>query len=324
MAWIAAHPGLVTALGLLGPFVVLNVLAYRHVWAMTHFDPDRGWRRSPGGLTRLQKVRTLLGGLRLARPVLPGRPEDHGLACETHTFPGRKEDLEAWFLPHPCPIGTALLFHGYHACKAKLIPEALAFHDLGYACFLVDFPGCGDSPGVCTTIGFREAEDVAAAARYVRRTWPEQPLTLFGQSMGAAAVLRALARLGVETEAAVLESPFDRLLSTVKARFAPMGVPAFPSAHLLVFWGCLQLRFNGFAYNPVRYARLVRCPVLVLYGSDDRRVHRHEVQAVYDALPGDKELHIFAGLGHESLAGPRPDEWKARVGAFLQSRVPAR
>jgi alpha-beta hydrolase superfamily lysophospholipase len=321
MAWIAAHLWLAAGLCVLGLFLTLNLLAYRHVWAMTHFIPSGGWKRRPESLTRLEKVRALLLGIRLCRPRLADLPEALGLDHETHTLAGVCGELEAWYVPHPSPIGTAVLFHGYNACKAKLLPEARAFYELGYSCFLVDFPGCGGSAGDATTIGFREAEDVARAVEYVRRKWGDSPVVLFGQSMGAAAVLRALACQGVEAEAAVLECPFDRLLSTVKARFRTLGVPSFPAAHLLVFWGCVQLGYNGFGHNPFTYARRVRCPVLVLHGRDDRRVRCSEVRAVYDALPGEKQLHVFEGLGHESYAGPRPEEWKACVGAFLYSRA---
>jgi alpha-beta hydrolase superfamily lysophospholipase len=321
MAWIAAHPRLAASLCLLALFVALNVLAYRHARAMTHFLPGGGWKRRPESLTRLEKVRALVGGVYLCRPCLPDRPDTFGLAYQTHAVPGTAGDLEAWYLPHPSPCGLALVFHGYNTCKARLLPEARCFHDLGYACFLVDFPGCGGSAGDVTTIGYREAEDVTRAVDYARRTWGTRPLTLFGQSMGAAAVLRAIAAHGVRADAVVLECPFDRLLTTVKARFAAIGVPSFPGAHLLVFWGGVQRRFNGFAHNPVAYARRVRCPVLVLHGREDRRVACAEVEAVWRALGGDKRLHVFDGLGHESYAAARPDEWKAQVAAFLDSHA---
>ncbi len=321
MGWIAAHPTLAAALCLGGLLVLLNFLACRHAWAMTHFIPVGGWRRRPEALTRAEKARALVLGIQLCRPALKDTPESYGLVSETHRFRGACCDLEAWYLPHPSPLGTVLLFHGYNACKAKLLPEARALHELGYACFLVDFPGCGGSAGNVTTIGYREAVDVAEAVAYVRRTWNEPSVTLFGQSMGAAAVLRALGCLKVEAEAAVLECPFDRLLTTIRARFAALGVPSFPAAHLMMLWGCLQLGYNGFAHNPVTYARSVYCPVLVMHGQDDRRVGTGEVRAVYEALAGPKDLHFFEGLGHESYAAPRAQEWKECVGAFLHARA---
>jgi alpha-beta hydrolase superfamily lysophospholipase len=323
MAWIAAHLTLVGGLLLLASFVALNILAYRHAWSMTHFIPSGSWGRKPEVLTRTEKVRALIRGVRLCRPQLDQRPDAVGLAYQTHRFPGTRGSLEGWYVPHPSPSGLVLLFHAYNACKAKLLPEARGFHDLGWSCFLVDFPGCGGSSGNVTTVGFLEARDVGRALDYARQTWTEQPLVLFGQSMGAVAVLRALAVCGVEPDAVVLECPFDRLLSTVKARFRTMGVPWFPAAPLMVFWGGFQHGYNGFRHNPVVYARRVRCPALLLYGTDDLRVSRPEIDSVFAALGGDKEMRVFQGIGHESYAALRPDEWMGYVAPFLHSRAPA-
>jgi alpha-beta hydrolase superfamily lysophospholipase len=213
-----------------------------------------------------------------------------------------------------------LLFHGYTSCKAFLLPEARAFHELGYACFLVDFPGSGGSGGNTTTIGYHEADDVARAAEYAEKQWPDLPRVLFGQSMGGAAILRALAVHGVEARAAIVECPFDRLLTTAQARFAAVGVPAFPGAQLMVFWGGVQHGFNGFRHNPVEYATRVTCPVLVLHGRCDPRVRVEDVKAIYENVKGEKELHVFEGLGHESYVNRQADEWKAVVGRFLKGR----
>jgi alpha-beta hydrolase superfamily lysophospholipase len=192
---------------------------------------------------------------------------------------------------------------------------------MGYACFLVDFPGSGGSAGRATTIGYREADDVARAADYVRGRWPGRRLLLYGQSMGSAAILRALAVHKVAAGAAVLECPFDRLLSTVKARFAVLGVPAFPYAQLLVLWGGWQLGFNGFRHNPVDYARGVTCPVLLLHGTNDPRVTRAQVESIYRNLRGDRRIHYFDGLEHESYVLHRPQEWKECVGGFLSTAL---
>jgi alpha-beta hydrolase superfamily lysophospholipase len=321
LAWATTHPYKTLALLALTAFALLNVLAYRHARAMTHFVPrGRPWEGKPEGLSLFAKVRALFGGVAIARPANESLPGDLGLVGDVHSYPGEVGRLEAWYVPRPRPKGIVLLFHGFTSCKARLLPEARAFHDLGYACFLVDFRGSGGSAGDATTIGYREADDVARSVAYVREKWPAQRLVLFGHSMGAAAVLRALADFDVKADAIVLECPFDRLLTTVKARFGAMGVPAFPSAQLLVFWGGRQHGFNGFRHNPIDYARKVTCPVLLMHGENDPRVSAAHVEAIYEALGGEKRSYVFTGLGHESYAAPRPQEWKQQVGTFLGER----
>jgi alpha-beta hydrolase superfamily lysophospholipase len=305
-------------LALLVVFVLLNVLAYRHAHGMTHFVKGGDWHgRKPESLSLGRRLGVLLGGISLPRPQAKGVPADLELDYQTHTFAGQDGELEAWYVPCPRERGVVLLFHGYNSCKARLLPEARAFLDLGYACFLVDFRGSGGSAGDRTTIGFAEADDVDRAASYVRQRWPGRPVILFGQSMGSAAVLRAVGVLGTRADALVLECPFDRLLTAVSVRFRVLGAPAFPAAHLMVFWGGQQLGFNGFRHNPVEYARRVSCPVLLLHGKADGRVRRGEVEAIYRNLGGEKKLHLFAGVGHESYVGRSAKEWQGQVADFL-------
>jgi alpha-beta hydrolase superfamily lysophospholipase len=320
-AWRPGGWALLAGVAALG-FLALNVLAWRHARAMTHYASAGQRTPKPQNLSLREKLRVLFSGVVLPRPELPETPGDHGLPWEVHTLHG-PETLEAWYVPHPRPRGLVAMFHGYADCKATLLPEAAAFHALGWSCLLVDFPGCGGSTGCVTTIGAREADDVLRTLAFARGRWPGVPLVVYGQSMGSAAVLRAAAGAGIRADAFVLECPFDRMLNTVKARFRAMGVPAFPSAHLLLFWGGVQLRFNGFRHNPVEYARSVTCPTLLLHGAADAWITPAQIEALYANLRGPRRLQLFPGVGHESLVERCPGEWKAAVDGFLSLYVAA-
>jgi alpha-beta hydrolase superfamily lysophospholipase len=321
LRWLRAHPWRGLFLVLLVSFLLLNVLAYRHARAMTHFVLAGKRTGGPQGLSLLQKVGILFTGVQIPHPASPSTPPDYGLSHTVHDFAGPRGKLEGWYIPHEQPRGIVLLFHGYAECKAQLLPEARALHAMGYSCFLVDFPGSGGSEGDETTIGYSEARDVDRAVVYVREQWPGLPVVLFGRSMGSAAILRALAVEGTRADAAVLECPFDRMLSTVEARFAAMGLPSFPCARLLLFWGSVQLGFNGFQHNPSEYASAVHCPVLLLHGDKDPNVSVDQTAAIVQALGGPKVLHTFAGLGHEPYLLKRSAEWKDEVGRFLSDSL---
>ncbi len=136
--------------------------------------------------------------------------------------------------------------------------------------------------------------------------------------MGSAAILRAIAVNGVRPTAVIVECPFDRLLSTAANRFDAMGLPAFPAAHVLIFWGGVQQGFNGFRHNPVDYACEVTCPVLLLHGAKDARVTAAQAQSIYQSLPGKKEFVMFPSAGHESYLGADPALWTESVTHFLE------
>jgi uncharacterized protein len=245
-------------------------------------------------------------------------PADVGLPYETVTLrAGDGGAIVAWSVAHPQARGVVALFTAYASSKESLLAPARLFHDLGYSLLIVDFRGVGDSTGAHTTLGVREAEDVAIAADHARRTWPERPLVLFGVSMGSAAVLRAVAVGGVCADALILESPFDRLASTIGNRLRAFGLPAAPGAQLLLFWGSVQIGANGFAHNPADYARAVTCPTLILRGERDLRVTSEQVAALHDAFPADATLVQVPGAAHESLSAAAPEGWRTAVAAFL-------
>jgi uncharacterized protein len=296
--------------------VLVNVIAFMHARAFTHYATGGARTGPPEALSRWHRAKVLLTGVTLPRPENLVTPAEFGLPFTTHTIAEGAVTLEAWHVPADDARGLVLLFHGNGGCKSGLLREAAAFRKMGYAALVVDFRGSGGSSESTTTIGVQEADDVAAAVRFARDQWPEQRLVLFGQSMGAAAILRAVAN-GTAADAIVLECPFDRLLTTVEHRFELMGVPAFPFARLLMFWGGAQNGFDAFAHNPVEYATKVHCPALLMHGGQDRLVRTAEAEAIYAALPGPKQWELFADAGHQSYCFHDPNRWAAVVGTFL-------
>lgn len=306
-------------------FLAINVVAFMHAGAMTRFTTGGARTPPPESLTLLGKARTLATGVSLPRPESRRTPADLGLDFERHRFPGRNDHtLEAWFIPGR---GTRrellLLFHGYAAGKADVLPTARQLHQLGCPVLMVDFFGSGGSSGSSTTIGYREAGDVAAAFRFARRAWPNRVTVLYGISMGGAAVLRAVAIEGVTPDAVVVESTFDSLLNTVRARFRAMGLPPSPLSELLVFWGGVREGFNAFAHNPASYAARVACPALVLHGESDARVSNADSRRIFAALNGLKRISTYPEAGHQLLAETDRARWRADMAWLLDTAAGA-
>jgi uncharacterized protein len=308
------------ALALLVAVLGLNGVAWMQAWAMTHYAANGTRTPKPEELSFAEKIGTIFTGVTVTRPRNEHSPTDVGLRYETRRIPVGKagDTLEAWYVPSDATHGIVLMFPGYAESKDSLLSEAAAFHAMGYDTLMVDFRGVGGSSGDDTTLGVRESEDVNVSLAYAQTEWPGRRTILYGVSMGAAAVLRTIAIGGAKPDATILESPFDRLLSTIGNRFHAMGLPAFPASELLVFWGGVQQGIDGFAHNPVDYARSVRCPTLLMHGEQDPRVTVEQSRAIYDALGGNKEQVEFQGAGHQSLIASAPQLWKDSVERFLR------
>jgi uncharacterized protein len=307
------------AVGLVG-FALLNVLAWNHARAMMRFTGGGSRTVKPEALTLWQKAKVLAVGVNLPRPAGVQPPAALAPDCRSLAIPGPDGiTLGAWSVNRGAGAPLVILFHGYSAEKSSLLAEGRALLELGASVLLVDFRGSGDSSEAYTTLGIREADDVAAAVRYAQGALPHSRLILYGQSMGAAAILRAVARNGIKPDGVILEAVFDRMLNTVRHRFEAMGVPSFPSAELLVFWGGRQTGADVFAHNPADYARSLACPALVMHGSGDPRARLEEGRRVFDAAPGPKTFREFPNVGHESYLACYPAEWRQTVAAFLRA-----
>ena len=300
-------------------FTALNILAYRQAYCLTHFVAG-GPRTAPAeNLSFGQKLKTLFCGVHLPRPRTTLSPASLGPACRGLSFAGANGvRLGAWYCPVSPDSPLVILFHGYAAEKTDTRNEAGVFLEMGLSVLLVDFRGSGDSSESYTTIGHDEAEDVAAAVRYARASLPHSKLVLYGISMGAAAILRAVHSCGVQPDAIIVEAVFDRMLATVGHRFEVMGLPSFPGAEMLVLWGGWQFGFNGFGNNPVEYAPSIRCPILFLHGAADPLAPPAGARQVYDAVPGRKWYKEFIGVGHAASVVPSRRQWKKTVSQFLK------
>ncbi|MDY6941132.1 MAG: alpha/beta fold hydrolase [Cyanobacteriota bacterium] len=288
-------------------FAILNLLAFAFAYGTTHFVP-------PGSI-----------GFGLPRSQNDRLPTDFGLEYTVDRIQkSESEWLETWFIAaeNQPAKGTVLLFPGQGGSKGKqLLAPAQVLHSLGYDALLVDFRGVGGSSGSTSTIGVREAKDVALAVDYARQL-PSQvqersPLILYGISMGSAAIVRAIARENVTLDAIVLELPFSRLIDAVKVRLAARRIPPFPLAELIVFWGGIQHGFNGFAHNPIAYARQVECPTLILHGEVDRWMSLAQIDELLANFAGETELAIFPDTGHQLLVTVDREFWGQSIDAFL-------
>lgn len=299
--------------------VLVNAVAFFHAWRFTHFTDEPGFRQtSPEQLSGWQKATLLLTGIQNPKPVNEATPTFPYQTVFLNSPNGR---LEAWYSPVPGALGQVALFHGYTSNKSKLLTEAEFFRSQGFSVLLLDFAGNGGSEGVQTTVGYREAADVAAAFSFLKEKQPAAPLFLYGVSMGAVAILRAESELGVRPTAAIIECPYGSMLQTAQNRFHALRVPAFPLANLLVFWGGLQNGFWAFDLDARAYARRIQTPTLLLYGLTDPRVTREETDAIYAALSGPKQRRYFAGVGHEPYHSKHRVAWRSTIQRFMQRHM---
>ncbi|MBC8110366.1 MAG: alpha/beta fold hydrolase [Verrucomicrobia bacterium] len=299
-------------------FLLFNVVAFNHAYKFTHFTEANAARtQEPKDLSLAQKLNALFFGITNPKPLNLKKPS---VTFEEITIQSRSK-LAGWYVKVNNPKGTFILFHGYANAKFSMLERANLLRELGYDTLLIDFEGCGDSEGNETTVGYREADDVKASVDFVKNTG-ENRIFLLGTSMGAVAIMRAIAEKGVKPVAVVLECPFGTMHQTVVSRFKLMKVPSFPFAGLLMFWGGIQTNFWAFSHNPDEYARKINCPALLMYGEKDDKVDRTEIDAIFQNLPTKKLIKTFPQSLHNIFPStpktiPPASEWRKTIETFI-------
>jgi alpha-beta hydrolase superfamily lysophospholipase len=295
-------------------FILINIVACFHAYKFTHFAAETIEKtKSAKALSVGEKLETLFFGVNNPRPTNKIQPTQ---SFET-VFLQSNRKIECWHIKLPNSKGTVAIFPGYSGSKSLMLDKSDEFIRLGYSTLLVDFAGTGGSEGNQTTIGYKEARDVKTCFKYLSKQG-ENNIILFGTSMGAVAILKAAQDYSLAPAGAILECPFGSMYQTTCARFRQMGVPCFPMAGLLVFWGGIQNEFWGFSHNPQAYAKHVKFPVLLLYGEKDAEVSREETNEIYASLAGKKRLSTYPEAGHENYLKRYKKQWQEDVTSFLQ------
>ncbi len=298
-------------------FVSMNIIAGFHAYKFTHFSENEiNKTKSPEKLTAFEKVKALCFGINNPKPKGTKFPSQK---FETIKLQSNKL-IECWLIKAENPRGTVILFHGYGTEKSSNIDKSDEFLKLGFNTILVDFMGAGNSEGNQTTIGFKEAVEVKTVFDYASKN-REKNIFLFGTSMGAVAIMKAINDYKINPKGIIIECPFGSIYKTTCARFNRIGVPTFPMAGLLLFWGSVENGFWNFGFNPSEFAKNIKCPTLLLYGKTDKSVSFAETVAIFKNLSGQKKLTIFENTGHENYMTKNKKKWIFEINEFFDNKI---
>lgn len=297
-------------------FVLINIITAFHAYKFTHFyDNGSVTIKKPGEKSGWDKTREALFGINVVKLKNTITADSSFQTVYLTTKDSLK--LEAWYIRANSAIGTVCLFHGHGGSKSGIFKESEEFRRMGYNTLLLDFRAHGGSEGNTCTIGYNESEDVKLAYDYIKNKG-EKHIVLWGISMGAAAVTKAINDYPLQPDKIILEMPFASILKAGEGRIRMMGLPGEPLATLITFWGGVEHGFWAFNMKPVSFVKKINCPVLLQWGANDPRVSRGEIDAIYNNIPTAKKLLVYDSCGHESLCKKENEKWRTEVSAFLK------
>ncbi|MBS1495973.1 MAG: alpha/beta hydrolase [Bacteroidetes bacterium] len=296
-------------------FILVNIVVAFNAYKFTHFyDPTEVVKKPNSEKSTWDKTKEILFGINAVKKINQAADTNFQTIYLT-TKDGIK--LSAWYIPVENAKGTVALFHGHGGNKTDVLPEAAEFRKLGYNTLLTDFRAHGNSGGNTCTIGYKEAEDVKLLYDYLKNKG-EKNIVLWGISLGAATITKAINDYDLLPQKIILEMPFGDLLSAAEGRIKMMHLPAEPLSALLTFWGGAEHGFWAFGMKPYEYAKKISCPVLLQWGRHDPRVTETEIQKIYANIPTQKKLVVYENSGHQSLCINEHLKWVNEITSFLQ------
>jgi alpha-beta hydrolase superfamily lysophospholipase len=303
---------------LLVQLILINISAAFHAYRFTHYYDDDKIRNQEASQGKpLLRTWRMMTGKKLARSLIqnyPIMPYDTG---QLTTSNGIK--LDAWYIKADSAKGTVILFHGLNSNKGNVLGEAFAFNSFGYNTMLVDLRAHGNSEGIASTLGDKESEEVKLAYDYILKKG-ERNIVLWGMSLGAVIITKAIWQYDLQPRKIILEMPFDRLQDHIRARARISGFPGEPFGFFVTFWTGTEKGYWGYSHKTSRYAKKISCPVLLQWGRNDEYVLKKETEKIFSAINSPKKkLEIYEGVGHASLLAGNELKWKQTVNGFLNN-----
>jgi len=258
-----------------------------------------------------------------ARTVPNRTPADVGASdFQTVEFPSADGlKLRGWYIP-PKNGAVVIFVHGLGNNRSELLDEVGLAAARGYGALLFDLRNHGQSEGDRTTLGLREVDDVLGATRFVRAQ-PEvdfAKIALFGHSMGGATVLLAAAQMP-EIAAVLAESAYSSAEDNIAEGVQGLtGLPAFPFAPLVLFFGQREAGVDIRAVRPVDViGKISPRPVFIIHGERDGLIPVQNAYRLYAAAGEPKQLYILPGVSHSGFLQAAPVEYPRRILTFLDA-----
>ena len=218
-----------------------------------------------------------------------------------------------WYLKAIGPAkGTVLFFHGNAQNISTHIGSVYWLPKAGFNVVMVDYQGFGISEGNATVA--TSLEDIKLVVKSFQTE--TRPLIVYGQSIGAALCITALAELNSEgtIDAAIFESSFASYQQIAREKLASLWV-TWPLQYPLSL-------FISDRYAPIDHVEnLPKIPLLFIHSKSDQTIEYHHTKDLFELANEPKELWTLEGVAH--IRGFQNPESRARFIEYLE-RVPTR
>ncbi len=249
-------------------------------------------------------------------------PTDLGLESEVLTLSGVDDvPLKGYWVKskQDTAKGIIISLHGIGSCKEHGLPLAKHLAEQGIETIVFDGRGHGESGGKYNTYGFYEKLDVSNIMDYIKARKPEAKVGIWGNSLGGAIALQALA-IDQRIEFGVIESTFtDMRLIVHDYAKRLMGGISLRFASNYALWRASKIaNFDPNKVKPIISVQSIKQPVLIAHGDADENISVEYGKQLFENLKStDKELVIVEGGGHAGLFQQGGEAYAEKLWTFI-------
>lgn len=259
--------------------------------------------------------------VRPAHAPVTQSPESFGLT-NVQNVSFKSQDgltLKGWYIP-PKNGSVIIIIHGHAGNRTNQAPDAAILVQQGYGALLFDLRNSGESEGTLTTFGLQETMDVQGAIEFVKAQPSVDPnkIGALGQSMGGATAIMAAARYP-DLKATIAESAYTSMEDNITTGVRDLaGLPPFPFAPLIIFWGEWEANMKMSQVKPVaEIGTISPRAIMLVHGEQDGLIPVANAHELYAAAREPKELYLIPNAGHQDMVAPGGAAYAEAITTFF-------
>ncbi len=242
------------------------------------------------------------------RKNLTSEPDDYDLPFESIEFRSKGVLLKGWFIPFENSMSLSpiiILPHGWSSNASSVLPLAKLLHKAGYAVFVYNARGHGNSGGDGPITLLKFAEDIISGIDYLetRSDIDMKKVGVIGHSLGASATIVAAAmdpRIRVAVSSSSFSDPVQLTRETMKKLYLPRGPLLRLAVYFIEHW--LGVPMDSVA--PKNLIGKVNAYLLLVHGDSDRFIDPGNLSILYSHANKKKtEFRLIKGAGHSNIIG---------------------
>lgn len=251
-------------------------------------------------------------------------PDDVGLTHEdVQLTTSDGAQLAAWYVPSRNGAAVVLR-HGAGSTRSKVLPQAAMLAEHGYGVLLMDARGHGDSGGEAMDFGWFGTLDIAAGVDHLLGRADVDParIGIVGSSMGGEEAIGAAGSIDA-IRAVVADGATARTARDKDWYSEVFGLRGWIQERIEAGQDALTDMLTS-ASPPMSLRRAVASSAsasFLLIAAGDVEDEQHAAAFLQAGRPDRVEVWTVAGVGHTGAVREIPEQWEARVIAFLDAHL---